>query len=88
MYENDVEVPEIADRFNRTPSAIADQLRLMGFRGVSVGPTKRHMWTEEEDALLKEDWGKLYASEIAWELDLPEKAVRTRAEKLGLRKVG
>lgn len=90
MYEAGVSTPEIADRFNRTPSAVANQLRLMGYRGVSeISDSYRcHRWTAEEDARLREDWGKLYTSEIAWELDVPEEAVLNRAKTLGLKRVG
>lgn len=88
MYEAGVPVSEIAEAFGRTPNAIAEQVRAMGFHNVSVGggTPKYHKWTKEDDALLREEYGKLYVSEIAWELDTSEESVIARAAKLGLRR--
>lgn len=88
MYVAGVPIPEIAERFGRSPNAIAEQVRLMGYKGVSVdGRTpKYHTWTAEDDATLMEEFGKLYVSEIAWELDTTEESVIARATKLGLRR--
>jgi hypothetical protein len=44
----------------------------------------RHLWTKEQDELLKKLWGKINNSEIAMRIQISKKQVCHRAMYLGL----
>lgn len=47
----------------------------------------RHLWTKEQDAMLKNLWGKVSSSEIAMRLQITKKQIYYRAMSLELPKL-
>lgn len=78
-------VEELAESLGRTPGAVQSRARTLGLRQPPKPRAGEHRhWTPEEEKLLRKEYGRIPAKELAARLGRTVKSVHLRAIKSGL----
>lgn len=84
LYESGERINDIAKRLGWTPVKTAAAIQRGIDNGAIIMRSRAKKWTPELDAVLREKYGKVSNAEIAKALGSTERAIRSRANKIGL----